>query len=261
MKINNHPFHLVSISPWPLMTSISLMNLMFSLINYINFNKFNWTMMSIITLILCSYQWWRDIIRESSFQGMHTNKIIIHLNKGMILFIISEIMFFFSFFWAFFHMMLSPSLEIGMNWPPMNIYIFNPFNIPLLNTIILLSSGLTISWCHFSILNKNFFQSKMSFLITMIMGMTFSYLQIIEYYMSMYSINDSSFGSTFFLTTGFHGLHVIIGTMFISLSFIRLMNNHFSKIHHFGFEASAWYWHFVDVVWLFLYIFMYWWPY
>nr|YP_010444606.1 cytochrome c oxidase subunit III [Platygaster robiniae]UTI38869.1 cytochrome c oxidase subunit III [Platygaster robiniae] len=261
MKFMPHPFHIVTISPWPLITSISLLNLMFSIINMFNFNNFLWFYLSLISTSLCLYQWWRDVIRESSYQGIHTKSLIIHMNKGMILFITSEVMFFVSFFWAYFHMMLAPSMEIGMMWPPKSIIIFNPFNIPLLNTIILLTSGMFITWAHFSILNKNFKTSKISMLVTIILGMTFTFFQYMEYSVSMYSINDSSFSSTFFVTTGFHGIHVIIGSLFIMFSFIRLMNNHFSKNHHFGFEASAWYWHFVDVVWLFLYLFMYWWPY
>nr|AZL93430.1 cytochrome c oxidase subunit 3 [Platygaster sp. ZJUH_2016029] len=260
MKNMFHPFHLVTWSPWPFLISISLMNIMMSMILKMNFNLSIYMWMSMTTLLLCSYQWWRDVIRESTFQGFHNKYITLHLNKGMLMFIISEILFFFSFFWSFFHMMLSPSINIGSNWPPKSINIFNPFNIPLLNTIILLSSGMFITWSHYSIMNNNFNKSLLSIKSTILLGLIFTFFQYTEYKNSMYSINDSSFGTTFFITTGFHGIHVIIGTFFIIISFKRLKSTHFSFNHHFGFEASAWYWHFVDVIWLFLFTFMYWWP-
>nr|QBG38564.1 cytochrome c oxidase subunit III [Acropyga butteli] len=260
-KINqNHPFHLVSVSPWPVIISFSLFNNLISMIMWLH--NFNYMMLiSIPCTYLCIYQWWRDVIRESTFQGWHTIFVYKGLQLGMILFIISEIFFFLSFFWAYFHASLAPSMEIGQLWPPLGIKPFNPYNIPLMNTIILISSGMTITWTHHSILNKNFNESHKSLMMTIFLGIYFTSLQMIEYYEAPFSIADSIYGSTFFLATGFHGIHVIIGTLFIMTCFYRLNLMHFSKIHHFGFEASTWYWHFVDVIWLFLYISIYWWSY
>ena len=256
-----HPFHLVTNSPWPLILSI---NLIFILIGrsiwFFNFST-NLFIYRFLIIILILLQWWRDVIRERTFQGFHTINVTILIRLGIILFIVSEILFFFSFFWTFFHISLSPRIEIGNKWPPIGIEIFNPYNIPLLNTLILLSSGISITWSHFIILKNNYNQRKNSILITIILGIYFSLLQFIEYNESSFSISDSVFGRTFFLITGFHGIHVIIGTIFILITFIRLYNYQFSKIHHFGFEARSWYWHFVDVIWLFVYISIYWWRY
>lgn len=260
-KINqNHTFHLVSISPWPIIISFSLFNNLISIIIW--FHKINYLILiSIPCTFLCIYQWWRDVIRESTFQGSHTLLVFKGLRIGIILFIISEIFFFISFFWAYFHSSLAPSIEIGQLWPPQGIKPFNPFDIPLINTIILISSGITITWSHHSILNKNFFERNKRLILTVILGLYFTLLQIIEYYESPFSMADSIYGSSFFIATGFHGLHVIIGTIFLFICLLRINYLHFSKTHHFGFEAAAWYWHFVDVIWLFLYISIYWWRY
>jgi len=258
MTKQNHPFHLVSQSPWPIIISINLFNNLICTVRW--FHNLNYYL--IITIpctLLCIYQWWRDITREATFQGCHTSMVYKGMRLGIILFIISEIIFFISFFWAYFHSALAPRIEIGQLWPPYGIKPFNPFDIPLINTIILVSSGLTVTWCHHSILNKNFKERKKSLLLTIILGIYFTSLQLIEYLESPFTIADSVYGSTFFIATGFHGLHVIIGTLFLFFSYIRLNFLHFSPTHHFGFEAAAWYWHFVDVVWLFLYISIYWW--
>nr|ALO70899.1 cytochrome c oxidase subunit 3 [Scaphisoma boleti] len=255
----NHPFHLVDISPWPIMGALSAMMMMIGLIKW--FHLFNNNLFLLGTLIttLIMYQWWRDITREGTFQGMHTFYVTIGLRWGMILFITSEIFFFISFFWGFFHSSLSPSIELGMMWPPMGIFTFNPIQIPLLNTIILLTSGLTVTWAHHSLMENNFSQTTQSLFLTVMLGIYFSMLQAYEYMEAPFCISDSVYGSSFFMATGFHGIHVIIGTTFLLICLIRHLNNHFSNIHHFGFEAAAWYWHFVDVVWLFLYISIYWW--
>nr|YP_009228435.1 cytochrome c oxidase subunit III [Idioscopus nitidulus]AKU47322.1 cytochrome c oxidase subunit III [Idioscopus nitidulus] len=257
--MNNHPFHLVDKSPWPLTSSMGLMTMTSGTVIW--FYKSNLTLMMIglLIILLTMFQWWRDIIRESTFQGMHTQKVMLSMKLGMIMFILSEIMFFSSFFWAFFHSSLSPTIEIGLQWPPYGIKTFNPMSIPMLNTMILLSSGVSMTWAHNSIINKNFTQSMKSMMITIALGIYFSILQLYEYLESPFTIADSIFGSTFFMGTGFHGIHVIIGTTFIAIIMLRTNKLHFSKNHHIGFESSAWYWHFVDVVWLFLYISMYWW--
>nr|YP_010952923.1 cytochrome c oxidase subunit III [Empoascanara plamka]WMQ52366.1 cytochrome c oxidase subunit 3 [Empoascanara plamka] len=257
--MNNHPFHLVDKSPWPLTGSIGLLTLMLGMIMWFHKINMNLFLFSMMIIILTMIQWWRDVTRESTFQGLHTMKVMSGMKMGMLLFIVSEILFFLSFFWAFFHSSLSPSMEIGLIWPPKGIITFNPMNIPMLNTMILLSSGVTITWAHNSLINKNYTEMIQGTLLTVILGIYFSMLQLYEYMESTFCISDSVYGSTFFVATGFHGLHVIIGTMFITISLIRMISLHMSKKHHVGFEASAWYWHFVDVVWLFLYISIYWW--
>lgn len=255
----NHPFHIVEKRPWPLTTSISAIILTTGLLKWIHINSHNLLFLSLILLILSSTQWWRDISRESAHQGHHTTKVVKGLQWGIILFIISEILFFFSFFWAFFHRSLNPALELGTLWPPIFIITFDPFQIPLLNTIVLLSSGVTVTWAHHSILEKKFTETKQSLIITVILGFYFTILQTIEYIEAPFTIADSIYGSVFFVRTGFHGLHVIIGSLFLRVILFRHHKGHFSRNHHFGLEASIWYWHFVDVVWLFLYIFIYWW--
>nr|YP_009544120.1 cytochrome c oxidase subunit III [Cosmoscarta dorsimacula]AZJ53295.1 cytochrome c oxidase subunit III [Cosmoscarta dorsimacula] len=257
--MKNHSFHMVDYSPWPITGSIGTMTFTSGMLMW--FHKLNYSLLIMGTtiILLTMIQWWRDIIRESTFQGLHTKIVIKGMKWGMILFILSEIMFFLSFFWSFFHSSLSPTMEIGMAWPPAGIMTFNPMGIPLLNTTILLWSGITITWSHHSLMNYNHNQAMQSMFMTIMLGMYFSMLQLYEYMESTFTISDSIYGSTFFMATGFHGLHVLIGTTFILVSLKRHMSFHFSNYHHFGFEASAWYWHFVDVVWLFLYISMYWW--
>uniref|UniRef100_UPI00315CD4E1 cytochrome c oxidase subunit III n=1 Tax=Pachyscia longicauda TaxID=3127882 RepID=UPI00315CD4E1 len=255
----NHPFHLVEMSPWPLMGAFSTMMMLTGLIKY--FQKSSMTIMTLGTImtLLTMIQWWRDVVREGTYQGMHTKVVIKGLQWGMILFIISEVFFFISFFWAFFHSSLSPTTQIGSMWPPIGILPFNPMQIPLLNTVILLTSGVTVTWAHHSLLNNNLKEMNQSLMITIIMGIYFTILQAYEYIESPFTISDSIYGSSFFMATGFHGLHVIIGTTFLMICMLRQMMFHFSMNHHVGFEAAAWYWHFVDVVWLFLYISIYWW--
>nr|ARH54291.1 cytochrome c oxidase subunit 3 [Curculionidae sp. 3 AH-2016] len=255
----NHPYHLVDPSPWPILGSLSTFCFMMGLIKWFHLNNSDLLLFSMFTNILVMIQWWRDIIRESTFQGLHTLKVTKGLRWGMILFITSEIFFFLAFFWAFFHSSLSPSIELGMNWPPKGISTFNPLEIPLLNTLILLSSGLTITWSHHSIMENDYYQSLYSLFITVFLGFYFTMLQMFEYKEAPFTIADSVYGSTFFMTTGLHGLHVIIGSIFLFVCLIRMYLNHFSSTHHFGFEAATWYWHFVDVVWLFLYLSIYWW--
>nr|YP_010411461.1 cytochrome c oxidase subunit III [Sambus femoralis]URN73107.1 cytochrome c oxidase subunit III [Sambus femoralis] len=259
MSNKNHPYHLVDISPWPLLGALSAMIMLTGMIKWFHFNNNLLMMLGLLTMIVIMFQWWRDITRESTFQGLHTFKVTLGLRWGMILFITSEIFFFISFFWGFFHSSLSPSIELGMLWPPKSISPFNPLHIPLLNTLILLSSGITVTWAHHALMENNFNQASQSLLLTVILGIYFTMLQAYEYMESPFTISDAVYGSSFFMATGFHGLHVIIGTSFLMICLIRQVLNHFSQIHHFGFEAAAWYWHFVDVVWLFLYISIYWW--
>nr|YP_009536312.1 cytochrome c oxidase subunit III [Rhipicentor nuttalli]AYN50577.1 cytochrome c oxidase subunit III [Rhipicentor nuttalli] len=254
-----HPFHLVEKSPWPFTSSISALSLTLGFVSYFHNLNVNLIVFSMIMIFFSSFQWWRDISREASFQGFHTKWVLSGLKFGMILFILSEVFFFISFFWAFFHSSLSPNIEIGSMWPPKNIYPFNPYEIPLLNSMILISSGVTVTWSHHSIMNKNYLSSLNSLLITIFLGILFTMFQGFEYFQAQFCISDGIFGSTFFMMTGFHGFHVLIGSIFLTVSYFRIKNQLISSDHFFGFEASAWYWHFVDVVWLFLFTFMYWW--
>jgi cytochrome c oxidase subunit 3 len=177
----------------------------------------------------------------------------------MILFIVSEIMFFFAFFWAFFHSSLAPVFNIGSVWPPTFIVPIQTFEIPLTNTCLLLTSGATVTWAHHSIVAREKKNAIEALIITVIIACLFTGFQTIEYFVAPFSINDGIFGSCFYLATGFHGFHVFIGTIALLIALIRIILNHFTNTHHFGFESAAWYWHFVDVVWLFLFITIYWW--
>nr|ATN23535.1 cytochrome c oxidase subunit III [Pseudocolaspis sp. EMHAU-15071004] len=255
----NHPFHLVEVSPWPILGAFGTMIMVTGLVKWFHFFNVNLFTIGMMVNLLVMYQWWRDVTREGTYQGLHTYKVTMGLRWGMILFIISEVFFFISFFWSFFHSSLTPAIDIGMNWPPKGVAPFNPLEIPLLNTLILLTSGLTVTWSHHSLMENNFNQAIQGLALTVILGIYFTILQGYEYMEAPFSIADSVYGASFFMATGFHGLHVIIGTTFLFVCFMRLYLNHFSPIHHFGFEAAAWYWHFVDVVWLFLYISIYWW--
>jgi len=255
----NHPFHLVDYSPWPLTGAIGAFCTTSGIIKWFHFYEIDLFILGNTITLLTIYQWWRDVSREGTYQGLHTFTVTIGLRWGIILFIVSEVFFFVSFFWAFFHSSLSPTIELGTLWPPINIAPFNPFQVPLLNTIILLSSGVTVTWAHHRIMENNHSQTTQGLFFTVLLGVYFSILQGYEYMEASFTISDSTYGSTFFLATGFHGLHVLIGTTFLAICLSRHLNNHFSRRHHFGFEAAAWYWHFVDVVWLFLYISIYWW--
>lgn len=259
MRNKNHPFHLVDIRPWPILGSIRALTLIAGFIKWFHLFQNNLLLLRLTSILLIIYQWWRDVSRERTFQGQHTLSVSNGIRWGIILFITSEIFFFIRFFWGFFHNRLAPSIEIGIIWPPKGIETFNPIQIPLLNTLILLTSGLTVTWAHHSLIENNYNQTLQSLIITVILGIYFSILQGYEYIEASFTISDACYGSSFFIATGFHGLHVIIGTLFLLISLIRHLNNHFSQTHHFGFEAAAWYWHFVDVVWLFLYISIYWW--
>ena len=177
----------------------------------------------------------------------------------MVLFIVSEVMFFFGFFWAFFHSALAPVPEIGSVWPPLGIQTIDAWGLPLFNTSLLLTSGVTITWAHHAIVCGNRTNALKGLLCTIILAVIFTIIQFVEYLEAPFTISDSIYGSTFYLATGFHGLHVVIGTIFLIVTTLRLINHHFTKEHHFGFEAAAWYWHFVDVVWLFLFVVIYWW--
>lgn len=256
-----HPFHLVDPSPWPLVTSTAAFSATTGGVLFMHNFSGGLSLLSfgLFFLILSMIVWWRDVVRESSFEGQHTSIVQLGLRFGMILFIVSEIMFFLAFFWAFFWASLSPTTEIGAVWPPQGINVLNAWEIPFLNTLFLLSSGISVTWAHHAIVVGNRFQTIFSLSLTVFLAIFFTGLQVFEYLSSDFSISDSVYGSVFFMATGFHGFHVCIGTLFLLVCLGRVFSYHFTRQHHFGFEAAAWYWHFVDVVWLFLFITVYWW--
>ena len=258
-SILTHPFHLVDKSPWPLSRALSAIILTSGLVYWFHYSNPLIILLGLISIILSIYQWWRDVSREASFQGLHTANVVIILKWGIILFIISEIIFFFCFFWSFFHSRLAPTQDIGASWPPSGLSVLDPFSLPLLNTLILLRSGVTITYAHNSIVSANLIETKKGLIATIILGFYFLAIQRWEYTHRSFNIADSIYGTLFFVTTGFHGLHVFIGVTFITICTARLYVHQLSPHHHFGLEAAAWYWHFVDIVWLFLFIFVYWW--
>jgi len=265
----SHLFHIIDPSPWPFFVAITLFNVLTGVILWVN--KYiiggNIFIISFIILVLFVQFWFTDIIREGSFEGKHSIFVQKGLKLGMILFIVSEVMFFFGFFWAYFHFSLSPAIEIGCLWPPYSIQIFDYLHIPLYNTFILLVSGVCVTWCHHNlILTKNESVDKylvedtiIALILTILLAIHFTGYQILEYNEASFNISDSVYGSIFFMATGFHGFHVLVGTLFLFVCLIRLLKGHFSIKHHLGLEFAIWYWHFVDVVWLFLYVCVYWW--
>ena len=261
MKYQRHSYHLVDPSPWPLIGSLSAFTLTNGGVMYFHsYQKGGFVLLlGLILVLLTMFIWWRDVIREATFEGHHTKIVQNGLRYGVILFIVSEVMFFFAFFWSYFHSSLAPTVELGSVWPPEGIQPFNPWDVPLLNTIILLSSGVTVTWAHHAMLSGIRYQAIYALILTVVLAILFTGLQAFEYQEASFDITDGVYGSTFYIATGFHGIHVIIGTLFLIVCLIRLINYHFTKEHHFGFEAAAWYWHFVDVVWLFLFVTIYWW--
>lgn len=254
-----HYFHIVTPSPWPFLTAFNLFILIIGCISYMHYYGGYLFLYGLISLIFIIGLWLRDVIREGTYEGMHTKIVQKNLKFGFILFIISEIMFFFGFFRAFFHCSLSPAIELGCIWPPYDINVINPYKLPLLNTVLLLLSGLYITLCHIY-MRLGFFEMVIqNFIKTLFCGFFFTFIQLYEYVNALFSIADGVYGSIFFMLTGFHGMHVIVGSIFIFVCLIRTLLGHFSVVHHVGFECSVWYWHFVDVVWLFLYLFIYIW--
>ena len=258
-NLAQHPYHLVDESPWPFFGALGAFYLTSGLIKWFHGQSFSLLLTGLVVIALTIFQWWRDIGLEGVGQGRHSAIVELGLRWGILLFIISEIFFFLSFFWAFFHASLAPDPEMGAIWPPRGITPFRVFQVPLLNTLVLLSSGVSVTWAHHSLIRGDFSRAVRGLAITLFLGAYFTSLQVIEYVEARFSIADSVYGASFFIATGFHGLHVLVGTTFLLVCKLRLRNAHFRAAHHFGFEAAAWYWHFVDVVWLFLYLWVYWW--
>ena len=256
-----HLYHLVDPSPWPILTATSALSMLLGVVLYMHSisNGLFVSLLGVLSVTVCMGYWWRDVVREATYEGCHSLVVQRGLRLGMALFILSEVCFFVAFFWGFFHSSLSPNIEVGSIWPPEGVDTFNPWQVPFLNTIILLLSGATITWAHHAIIGGNREDALFALESTVGLAIAFTGLQVYEYIESPFSISDGIYGSTFFMATGFHGFHVIIGTIIIMVMSLRLYYHHFTKEHHFGFEAGAWYWHFVDVVWLFLFVSIYWW--
>ena len=256
-----HPFHLVSPSPWPLFTSISLLTLTTSGVSSMHgFEKPQYCLiLAFISVILSMSFWFRDVISEGTYLGNHTLAVQRGLNMGVALFIISEALFFLAIFWTFFHSALSPTVDLGAQWPPVGIEAINPFELPLLNTAILLSSGVTVTYAHHCLIQGKRSGALYGLIWTVVLATIFTALQGVEYMDSSFTISDGAFGSCFFFGTGFHGLHVMIGTAFLSVGLWRILAYHSTENHHLGLESGILYWHFVDVVWLLLFVSVYYW--
>jgi len=260
-NFQGHPFHLVSPSPWPLFTCISLLNL--TLTGVLTIHGFsyagNWLLFSFISVTASMAFWFRDIISEGTYLGNHTLAVQKGLNLGVALFIASEALFFLAIFWAYFHSALSPTVELGAQWPPKGIDAINAFELPLLNTVLLLASGVTITYSHHSLIQEKRKAALYGALLTIILALVFTCFQGVEYAVSSFTLSDGAFGSCFYFGTGFHGIHVIIGTIFLAVGSWRIFAYHLTANHHLGLEAGILYWHFVDVVWLFLFLTVYYW--
>ncbi|HUK00374.1 MAG TPA: cytochrome c oxidase subunit 3 [Stellaceae bacterium] len=251
-----HPYHLVDPSPWPLIGAICAGLMFGGGVLYMHGGPLWLVAPGLIGVLAIMAVWWRDVIREAQVEGHHTPVVQIGLRYGMALFIASEVMFFAAFFWAFFTSSLFP---VGGVWPPKGIHPFDPWDIPFLNTLILLTSGTTVTWAHHALLENDRKGLIQGLGLTVLLGISFTCLQAYEYSHAAFGFKGGIYPSTFFMATGFHGAHVIIGTTFLLVNFFRARAGHFKPDHHFGFEAAAWYWHFVDVVWLFLFVCIYWW--
>ena len=256
-----HSYHLVDASPWPFVAALAGFMLTSGLILYSHkfIGGLNLLLTGLFLVFYVMFTWWRDVVREATFENQHSIIVQKGLKLGMLLFIVSEIMFFFAFFWSFFHSSIAPVYNIGGVWPPKAVISINTYTVPLTNTFILLSSGATVTWAHHALLARAKKQTLIGLLFTLILAIIFTCLQVVEYLNAPFNISDSIFGSCFYMSTGFHGFHVFVGTIALFVSFIRIILNHFTNKHHFGFESAIWYWHFVDVVWLFLFINVYWW--
>ncbi len=262
-----HPYHLVDPSPWPAVGATSAGLMAFGAVLYMHPDMLGkgvepllkglgaWTILpGTIGVLFTMWMWWRDVITEATFKGHHTPVVRLHHRYGMTLFIASEVMFFVAFFWAFFNASLSANV-----WPPKGIEPFEAFHLPFMNTLILLTSGCTVTWAHHALIEGDRKGLLQGLGLTVLLGIAFTSLQAYEYSHAAFGFKEGIYPSTFFMATGFHGFHVIIGTTFLIVCWFRAYKGHFKPDHHFGFEAAAWYWHFVDVVWLFLFICIYWW--
>ena len=255
-----HDYHLVEPSAWPIFAAGSAFVMALGAVRWMHEYSYGsyifWA--GLIALLYVSFSWWADVIKEAH-AGDHTPIVQIGLRYGMLLFIASEVMFFVAWFWAYFDISLFPNAVVGGVWPPVGIETFDPWHVPFVNTLILLLSGTTVTWAHHALLEGDRDSLKKGLWLTVLLGLTFSGFQAYEYMHATFAFSGHIYGATFYMATGFHGAHVIIGTIFLAVCLARVYKGHFTPELHFGFEAAAWYWHFVDVVWLFLFTAIYWW--
>ena len=255
-----HPWHMVEPSPWPFVGTIGAFIMAVGGVWYMKDGPL-WGFLAGLAIVLYTmFGWWRDVVKEGQSGVDHTPPVQHGLRFGMLLFIASEVMFFFAFFWAYFNSSV-PFLSFAANetWPPEGIEPLHTWGLPFLNTLILLTSGATVTWAHHALKAGNRSQLILGLTLTVVLGFTFVGTQAYEYGTAAFSFTDGIYPSTFYLATGFHGLHVLIGAIFLTVCLFRAKSGHFTPEQHVGFEAAAWYWHFVDVVWLFLFSWVYWW--
>ena len=262
----NHDYHLVDPSPWPFIGSVSTFVLAIGGISWMQ----GWTpfifFIGLAGVLYTMYGWWRDVINESH-SGDHTPVVQLHHRYGMILFIASEVMFFVAWFWAYFDFFfyydeaqqVARVAATGAHWPPNGVELFDPWHLPIYNTLLLLTSGMTVTWAHHAVLEDDREGLKWGLILTVILGAIFTLVQGIEYASAGFGFSGNLYGASFFMATGFHGFHVLVGTIFLFVCLVRALKGHFTPKQHLGFEFAAWYWHFVDVIWLFLFAAIYVW--
>jgi cytochrome c oxidase subunit 3 len=280
----NHDYHVLPPSIWPFAGAISAIVMLAGAVAGMHWSPaegqevtgivwfvlaYKWFLIGLLMVLYVMFGWWSDVVAESQ-AGDHTPVVRIGLRYGFIMFIMSEVMFFVAWFWAFFKNALYPmgpqSPAIDGVWPPVGIETFDPWHLPLINTLILLCSGCAATWAHHALAHENNRKDLVNGLIlAIVLGLIFTVFQAYEYSHAAFTLGkdavaeNSIYPSTFFLATGFHGFHVIIGTIFLAICLARALKGHFTPDRHIGFEAAAWYWHFVDVVWLFLFASIYVW--
>ncbi|WP_319530929.1 cytochrome c oxidase subunit 3 [uncultured Cohaesibacter sp.] len=262
----NHDYHIIDPSPWPFIGAVSAFVMAVGAITYFHDGPIWFMLIGLLGVLYTMVAWWADVIKESR-EGHHTPVVQLHLRYGMILFIASEVMFFVAWFWAFFDASLfadetqqyARAAFTGGHWPPEGIEVIDPWHLPLFNTLLLLASGTTVTWAHHALIEEDSDSLKWGLILTVALGVIFTCVQVYEYIHAPFGFKESIYGATFFMATGFHGFHVFVGTIFLIVCLVRAYKGHFTPQKHFGFEAAAWYWHFVDVVWLFLFASIYLW--
>ena len=270
----NHDYHLVAPSAWPLIGSIAAFVTAVGLIFWMKGMPIGGLKLGpymfgagFLGILYVMAAWWADVIKEAEHEGFHTRVVQISHRYGMILFIASEVMFFVAWFWAYFDASLfageagqyARTAFTGGHWPPKGTEVLDPFHLPLLNTLILLTTGTTVTWAHHALLHNDRKSLQIGLMLTIVLGAIFTGVQAYEYMHAPFGFKNSIYGATFFMATGFHGAHVIIGTIFLIVCWFRANAGQFKPEQHLGFEFAAWYWHFVDVVWLFLFAAVYVW--
>ncbi|MEC8531701.1 MAG: cytochrome c oxidase subunit 3 [Pseudomonadota bacterium] len=256
---HKHPYPLVDPSPWPFIGSVSGFVMAIGAVMYMHAG-ISWVLiLGVVAIMGTMAGWFWEVVKEAEFGGYHNPVVQVGMRYGMVLFIASEVMFFVAWFWAYFNAALFPTEQIAGQWPPPGVQTFDTWDLPFLNTLILLMSGITVTWAHHALRENNRTHFLQGLALTIFLGVCFTGVQAFEYSHAAFGFQDGIYPSTFYMATGFHGFHVLVGTIFLIVCFFRGRAGHFTDQQHFGFEAAAWYWHFVDVVWLFLFVSIYWW--